>query len=672
MQLFNFVSVKLALCLIIGILLGFYSEPSMFWVGFLLISAFMLLLIRFKVSTKSKIPFFELLTGLTTILLGVFLISLTNPKNISNHYSKHDMAGAKLWHLKIKEVLKPTAYSHKYVVAAKTLEGKAVSGSILVNIQKDSSLALFKVDDELAVFSNVEAISKRLNPYQFDYKDYLKKQGIYHQLRIDSTSFFIKEQASKTLVGIAANFRATLINKLKKEAFGKEELGVIQALLLGQRNDISEAVYTDYKNSGAVHILAVSGLHIGVLLLLLQFLLQPLTLLPQGGKIKLIAILILLWAFAFVAGLSPSVVRAVTMFSFLTYALYLNRPSNTFNILALSLFFILLVQPLFLFQVGFQMSYAAVFAIVWIYPKLQRFWYPKNWPIRKIWQLLSVSFAAQLGVLPLSLFYFHQFPALFFVSNLVIVPFLGLILGLGILVLLLTNFNILPDFLVTLYNQVIKTMNTIIGWIAQQEGFLLQNIPFDRVQLILGFCIAITLIWALTKTEFKNLALLFLCLIGFQIWILYKTYETSQTETVLITHQTANTILLHQKGKVLRVLGIADDFSERMITDYAVAERIDAIEKSKLQNSYTIGNQSFYILDSLAVYPSEKNPDYLLLTQSPKINLARFLDSIQPTQIIADGSNYKSYVKRWQTTCAKKEIPFHYTGEKGAFYLERE
>ena len=167
-----------------------------------------------------------------------------------------------------------------------------------------------------------------------------------------------------------------------------------------------------------------------------------------------IIVVSLLWGFALVAGFSASVVRAVTMFTFVAYALYLNRPSNTFNILALSMFFILLlINPMLLFQVGFQMSYAAVFAIVWIYPLLQRLWFPKNVVVRKLWQLLSVSVAAQLGVLPISLFYFHQFAGLFFITNLAIVPFLGLVLGMGILVIILSLLNLLPDFLVRAWSE---------------------------------------------------------------------------------------------------------------------------------------------------------------------------------------------------------------------------
>ena len=142
---------------------------------------------------------------------------------------------------------------------------------------------------------------------------------------------------------MAAKIRNHIIEKLKKENFGTEELGVIQALLLGQRNEITSEIDADYKNAGAYHILALSGLHIGILLGLLHFLLKPLELLPKGRTVKLVVIVVLLWGFALLAGLSASILRAVAMFSFVAYALYLNRPTSNFNILALSLFFILLL-----------------------------------------------------------------------------------------------------------------------------------------------------------------------------------------------------------------------------------------------------------------------------------------------------------------------------------------
>jgi competence protein ComEC len=418
--------------------------------------------------------------------------------------------------------------------------------------------------------------------------------------------------------------------------------------------------------------LAVSGLHVGILLLLLEFLLSPLERMRKGKTLKLALVVALLWMYAFIAGLSPSIVRAVTMFSFLAYALYLNRPTNSFNIIALSMLFILLIKPLFLFQVGFQMSYAAVIAIVWIYPKLQRFWYPEHFLVRKIWQLLSVSVAAQLGVLPISLFYFHQFPALFFVSNLLVIPFLGVILGTGILVIALALFDLLPQFLVKAYNTVIHTMNSVIGWVAQQEGFLVRDIPFDATQLVLGYVIIITLVRSLSKPTLKRMMVPLVGIILFQGWVIWKNVETHHKEQLVLTHKTRNSVLLHQTGSTLNVFTSDSTNLGNLAIAYAVAERIQNINLLPLKNSYQLGEKRLFVVDSLGLFPLEKQTEYVLLTHSPKINLERLLDSIQPKMVLADGSNFKSYIARWEKTCAQKEIPFHYTGEKGYYVFNVE
>lgn len=609
---------------------------------------------------------------LTTICMGILSISLWQPKNRPDHYTHQDLREAHTWHIKIQEVLKSTNFSDRYIGIVKNRDNKKASGKLILNRPTDSTKQQHIVDDELIIYTKLYDLRHPLNPYQFNYKNYLSNLGIYHQVQLKPNNHFPLKNTTSTVYGIAASIRNKISSKLKQANFGADELGIIQALLLGQRNDISEATYNNYKNAGAVHILAVSGLHIGIILLLLQFLLQPLERLPRGKTMKLIVIVLLLWGFALLAGFSASVVRAVTMFSFVAYALYLNRPSNTFNILALSMFTILLlINPMLIFQVGFQMSYAAVFAILWIYPLLQRFWFPKNILIRKIWQLLSVSIAAQVGVLPISLFYFHQFPGLFFVSNLLIVPFLGLILGMGILVILLALLNTLPDFLVSIYDTLIRIMNQAIAWVAQQEGFLFQNISFDSVQLIAAYGVLITLILVLTKSTYKRTIGFLCCAIGFQLWTFYSAYDSQKKEQLFVAHQTKNSVLLHQKGNILSIFSTNKNAPKRLTTNYAIAKRIDSITHLTLRNSYTFEDKNLIIIDSLGVYPPPKaKPDYLLLTQSPKINLERLIDSLHPKYIIADGSNYKTYIKRWAASCKKRKLPFHYTGEKGAYYIK--
>ncbi len=671
MRLLRFIPIKLTLFLVSGILLGHYVNFGMLLPILLtLVGIAFLGFLLFKQTHRKSIEF-GITALFTTLCIGVLAISLWQPKNKTNHYTHQTFQKRHTWHLKIREVLKSNAFSDRYVGILHGMDDQKVSGKVILNFSVDTVVHKFMVDDELFFYGQFDSVHPPFNPHQFDYKAYLKGLGIYHQIRLNTANHLILENSSKTIYGVAAAFRNTISTKLREANFGKDELGIIQALLLGQRNDISEATYNNYKNAGAVHILAVSGLHIGILLLLLEFLLQPLERLPKGKTLKLVTIVALLWGFAFLAGLSASVVRAVTMFSFVAYALYLNRPSNTFNILALSMFTILLVfNPMLLFQVGFQMSYTAVFAIVWLYPILLRFWSPKNIFVKKVWQLLAVSIAAQLGVLPISLFYFHQFPGLFFISNLLIVPFLGLVLGMGILVIVLALLNSLPDFLVHGYNALIKLMNSVIEWVAQQEEFVFKNISFDGVQLILSYIIIIGIVAALTKPNFKRAVAFLLGIIGFQFWVTLTRYHTQLTNTLFVAHQTKNSILLHQKGDSLKVMTYNGTVTKRIVTDYKVAKRINSVAYQPLQNSYEFDDEKVFIIDSFGVYPLKKT-DYLLLTQSPKINLERLLRSVKPKHIIADGSNYRSYVNRWKTTCEKRKIPFHYTGEKGVYYFRR-
>lgn len=668
MQLLKFVPIKLTLFLIAGIVVGNYFKlPLPIAISFVVLGFITLLL--FKIKQVSKSIYFGITALFLMFCIGVLAITIANPRNFDAHYTNNISNQPREVHIKITEILKPTSYSKKYIGEALSVDKKQSKGSVLLNINNDTSFVDFKIDDEIITFKKFDYLTPPLNPHQFNYKEYLEGLGVYSQITIDPSEFVKLTDSNTTIYGIASNLRFKIIESLKKQNFGDDELAVIQALLLGQRNNLSETTYTDYKNAGAVHILALSGLHIGILLYILQFLLQPIERFKGGEKIKLILIVLLLWSFALLAGLSASIVRAVTMFSFLAYAQYLNRPTNTFNILALSLFFILLINPTYLFQVGFQMSYAAVFAIVWVYPMLQRIWYPENFILKKAWQLLSVSVAAQLGVLPISLFYFHQFPSLFFVSNLIIIPFLGLILGYGIFVIILSLSNISINFITETYNDIIHLMNAIIKWIAKQEAFIFKDISFDAVQLFLVYVAIILLIITFQKVKFKRTVACLISLILLQTWSVLNYYKASNKEALYILHKSKNTALLYHKGTELHLLSNTAESFSTITKTYATEERSETILIDSLKNSYTYKLSDLYIVDSTTVYPFIKQMN-IILTQSPKINLDILIDSIQPKMIIADGSNYKNDVLRWKETCEKRKLPFHYTGEKGAYYFD--
>ncbi|WP_081211833.1 ComEC/Rec2 family competence protein [Salegentibacter sediminis] len=679
MRFLNFTFIKLSLSFVPGIIAGFYLDISLqvlFGIVSLLVPVFILAFYRAR---KQIFPdaFFGILVFLFIFFLGFLTTSLHNPKNRSLHYINAPENSEKtLLQARIIEKLKPASYNQRYIIEAETLKNenqgtRITEGKLLLSTEKDSTE--FQIGDILLLPYRPVEINSPLNPYQFDYKNYMEKQAVLKQLRINPKEILKIGQTSSP-ISFAENLRERIITKLQAASFSEEELSIIQALLLGQRRDISRKIYDQYAAAGALHILAVSGLHVGIILLFLNLMLKPLENLTQGRLIKTILLLLLMWGFALLAGLSPSVVRAVSMFSFVAIGMQLKRKTSVMNSLFVSLFVLLLLKPYFIFQVGFQLSYLAVFSIVAFQPYFYGLVRPKFRVLRYMWGLLTVSAAAQLGVLPLSLFYFHQFPTLFFLSNLIILPALGIILGLGILVILLSLLNALPEQLAESYGQLISYMNQFVGWVAGQEDFLFKEISFSMLQSITAYLIILGLFFLLIQKTYKTTVFLLLAVISFQLSNIYEK-QNQFSEEAVIFHKSRNNLIGLYQNRNLQVYHNPDSLAstQRIISDYRTGKNITKIESDTIKNVLRFRDKNLLIIDSSAIYdiPGLK-PELLLITQSPKINLERVLNLIKPAQVIADGSNYNSFVARWKETCRKQKVPFHHTGEKGAFRISTE
>jgi len=340
----------------------------------------------------------------------------------------------------------------------------------------------------------------------------------------------------------------------------------------------------------------------------------------------------------------------------------------------LSMFFVLLTyRPSMLFQAGFQMSYMAVFAILWIYPKLERLWRPRYWVLKKFWQLLSVSLAAQMGVLPISLYYFHQFPGLFFISNLLVLPFLGILLAIGYIAAVLALSDLLPSGLMAAYGVLINGMNSLISWIAGQEAFLFQDLPFDFPRLICSYLIIGALTTILDGAKYRKLVFLFTGIIGLQLWAAYQAFRIRDKEAVWVLQQPHNTVLIHQAGNRMEVASGTEKPAGELLSGLLVGGGVKSVEKRPLHPAYLWKTSVLYILNDSGALPvcMDKNV-YLLLTHSPKIHLERILKDVSPRGVIADGSNYSSYVARWKASCKAQQIPFHDTATQGAYMLPME
>lgn len=674
MKFINFAVVKLAVCLAGGIVIA-TTFPSTSFPLFkcLVVCVSLLFLVWFLERRKLQQGIlFGLLTYMTIFIFGYGSYQLRGPAHQNRHYSHfYTENNASLIQLKIREVLKPNRRHHKYFAELFKLNSKKVHGKILVTILKDSTSSAFKVDYLLLISSEIEEVAGPSNPYQFDYKKYLKNLGVFHQVRISEKQILQRSKGPTSLRGFSENIRNHIIHKLSETPIEKEQRVIIQALILGQRKDISKEMYGEYIAAGALHILAVSGLHVGILYLILSWLFKPLEYLKFGKQAKSVLLLLFLWGFAILAGLSPSVVRAVTMFSFFGLAGMLDRPTNSFNTLFLSFFTLLVFNPNWLYHVGFQLSYLAVFFILWIQPELYKSYIPKFYLDKLLWGIITVTLAAQIGIAPLSLYYFHQFPGLFFITNLAILPFLAIILAGGLLVIILTIIGQLPNSLALGYNWLIKQLNGFVHWIAQQQTFIFTDISFSFSTMIAGYALIFALIlwWKLkTNKAFLYVPAVVAILFGVGIW----ENRSSSKEQLVVFHKSRTTLLGYRNDRVLTLLqnDTINYFNRFPIRDYRVGNQVTGFTSELLPRVFRYRNKTVLLLDSLGVYPSEKI-DIILLTNSPKVNLERLIDSIQPTQIIADGSNYRTYVKRWHTTCTKRKIPFYYTGEKGAYIFDR-
>ena len=676
MKLLNFTIIKFTICLVIGIVLAHYASIDFQTVLYTTVGLVVLLSLYWVFLRKKidRLPAFALLTYLCMIGIGMTSYSIQDERLKTNHYTQiKSYTDFNSIEFKIKERLKPDNYNEKYIVSVTSFNYKIASGKLLINIKRDSLNKTLFVDDVLFVSSKLQDIQKPLNPHQFDYSKYLELKQVYHQLYLKSDDIVLLSDSKTTIYGYADALRTRINSKLIEAGFKSEALSIMNALLLGQRQTIDKTIYNDYVNSGTIHILAVSGLHVGIILWILNFLFKPLLYLKYGNYIRPIILVTILWSFAVIAGLSPSVTRAVTMFSIISIAMHLKRQANIYNTLVISAFVILLFKPTFLFEVGFQMSYLAVIGIVSVQPIIYKLWKPKNLIFDKIWQIFTVTLAAQAGVVPISLFYFHQFPGLFFISNIVVIPFLGLILGFGLLVIALALLNILPNFMVVTYGYIIDSLNAFIAWVAQFENFLFRDIPFTIFQVIVSYFIIMALVQVYKFKSFKWIALSLIGILCFQ-GILFYNRDKAQNDAFIVFNKSRYSMIGHRQSNQLVVHHNLDSIkqeTDNVIRNYKVGESIESIMNDSLHSVYKFGGKIILVIDSLAVFKGLSfKPNLILLRNSPKLNLNRAIDSLNAEQIIADASNYKSYIKRWKATCEHKKIPFHQTNEKGAFILD--
>ena len=668
---------ELTFFLIIGILLEYkFRLVTNGFIGVVLSLFAVITVLKFYADRGYRQSYeFILITWFLFCCIGSLSMYTSRPEVAMNHFSKlkNIHKESELVLLKLVRELGHSEKAARYQAKVLSVSSEKVIGKVLLIIAQSEHTKHLSVDDEIYCFSKFEVIGPPLNYYEFNFSNYWYTKGITHQLYLEDRQILNIKKGRTTIFGMASNFRDRISENLKKLKASENALSVIQALLLGQRNNLSQDTRNAYSNAGAMHILAVSGLHVGIFVLFLSYLLSPLKRFNNGHFLQACLIVVCLWCFAIVAGLSASVIRAVTMFSFITVAIFFSRPFSVEQSLILSMFFLLLLHPMFLFDVGFQLSYSAVFSIIYFRPIIAKLWSPDHWLTQKLWTLTTVSLAAQIGVFPLSIYYFHKFPVHFLLTNLVIVPFLGALLIFGILVLILAYFDIVPALFAKAFFGIVEKLNASVGWLGSMDIFVMKDISFSELQLLIAYGL-IVLLYLWIKT--KRITIIFIVLLGImclQLEFFVRNYGVYNSKELIVHHKLYKSIVSKRIGKNLQLITMSassenwqDDLN--LYLQQVDIKTVDTINRDSRVISF--GSQVLLIVDQQYSFEFKSlKPNIVVLRNSPRINLDRLIAQLRPELIIADGSNYFSYVERWKQTCLKTNTPFHSTLQKGAFIM---
>lgn len=575
--------------LIGGILLAeffaFKSIETIFCINIILIVSYFLL-IHLK-TNQTRLLFLSLIGYLSIFSFGILLS--TYQKGHVTHSNLDEPYESYLAEVRQLDLQKPNSYENLLEIIAikQKSEWKPARGLVIAYHQSSVPLLPGQL---IRVSRPAERIGAPQNPYEFDYRAFLARKGIHFRQFIGKDFQVLDKTRESSLEFFLVNFRNHLAIRLKNQIPDPQSQQIALALLLGQKQSLDRDLRAGYVQAGVMHILAVSGLHVGIIYALFLGLLKPLRLAKKWSRIYLLLVVLLIWIYAVVTGLSPSVVRAATMFSLLSLGQLRERKPSIFNILAFSAMLMIAINPAVIKEVGFQLSYLAVAGIVLLQPLILNWWLPQNRILEYFWQLTAVSLAAQLATFPLSVYYFHLFPTYFLVGNLLIIPLAFLIMQLGVPLLLFGWIPYLGDGIGWVLSKLIWCQNQLIQ--------LLQVLPYGKVDRLTISPLSMILLWMAllvwSAWETGNRKqLIYLSLIGFSIWSGLRIFET--------INRPAQELVIYQgkKGQVF-------DFSiEQQL--FAWNQGIDEEELSFVVDPNRIINQLPQVPDAMVGILGEAN-----------------------------------------------------------------
>lgn len=676
----NFKSIpflKLLLPFVCGIIFTVYYKYTILHTWLLLSFTLLVIAYLFQKFHKSKHYFKKVFYIVTTT---IFLFILANAccyfyqaKNNHLHYS-HFLESKK--QPVFATVIDIPVKSDKGIKLSLSIKGikqnntwHYTEGNVIAYL-KEQSLDL-KIGDVVYMNESFSYLNAPKNPNEFDYKTFLERKNIFHVIYTKTlcltSSSFLKNTFSFSEIG--TSIKSNLVFILRNSGLSQDAFAICSALLVGYDDEIASDVVQQFSHSGTLHILSVSGMHTGMLYLVLIWLFGLVDKNNLYKKTKTVVVLLSLWFFVAITGFSPAVLRAALMLSFILIGKTFYVESNTYNNLFVSAFILLILNPYLLLDVGFQLSYLAVLGILYLHPILSRTLQFDNCILQYFWNIALMSVAATLFTLPVALYNFHQFPIWFVFSNLIIIPLsAGIMIG---AVVLIVFYKI--SFIKLVFVYLINLLTNVMLGIAQltdnsNYGFI-DWIHFSKLDIV--FCslsIFLTLLIIYSK-QYKYVVCFFSCLILWSICDLILQLNQAKTEELVVFHVKQKSVVVLKTPNSVFMIGdsITDNEVNRYVKPYVLAH-----SNHKLQNIHTnfISQKSKSIAFCSNNYVRQLAiiADIIIVSNNTSIPI-QCLQKKKPT-IIADCSNNYTFVKEMKKRCAKAGAAFYSIKESGAFKIK--
>jgi competence protein ComEC len=660
---------RCVLALIFGIFLSgyfkIYEDFSLILIFLFLLIGIVLYRYRKKISEFGK-SLYGVLVLLFLFVLGFHLIYLGRDDLKSKYYGN-------FWSGKQKAIIKildiPKQGNSYLITRAKVLAVEKfdnVVGDVYVLIKSNDFSESFRVNDILTVDAQLARPLEPANPHQFNFKQYLFNRHLYHEIFIRKENLVsVNRKSSSNVYEKIKNLREQLIQWVKHFDFSNEEFSVANSLLFGYTGDLTEDVFNSYSNTGVMHVLSVSGLHVGIIYMLINMILQRVDASMTTRFRHFLFIASVLWFYAMLSGMSPSIVRSAFMFSLLKLSESFNNRAGSFHTFFACLFAMLLYDANYLFDVGFQLSFCAVYGILYFQPKFNSwFTFTKKYQI-KIFELLSITIAAQIVTIPISLFYFHQFPNYFIITNAVIVPLSSMIMIIGLVFITVSAVPYIGNICFYIFKGSIFFMNKVVVLFDSLPFSSVKGVYFDAFYLILLSVAIILLILFLErrnmiylKLAICSVGLIFLSEFASKIWLrgINKIIFYASNEGFVVEHYKDNTSNFFYE----RTTSASGTFARTFLQGNRIYNRINAIHSHQISiNEFfkshvcMVGGKTVLIIDSLmAKNYSIKQPfkvDILYLKYFHKKLNTRFFKKIDAEYVILDKKiDYRArkYLKR--------------------------